>query len=395
MPLTLAPTLLSTLRMDQVGSWLRPAALKEAYARFEEGALSASQLREAQDQAVRQIVEQQELHGLPVVTDGEYRRLNFQDSFGASIAGFATQADTIHFHLNRASGGAPGQRWDPGYTGAGPAIVHRRPVVERLSLSQNLPLMEYQFARSVATRPVKVTLVGPDRVSQRFDYEDPRSREVYADVDAFVDDVVAVERQIIGELAAAGCQYVQLDEPGYTAYVDEPSLAEMRARGEDPQANLSRSLAAEAALMADFPGMTFGMHLCRGNQASMWHREGSYDAIAEQLFSSLPCQRLLLEYDTERAGSFAPLRFVRPGMVVVLGLVSTKTPRLETEEELVRRIDEASAYLPLEQLALSPQCGFSSDVHGNLLSEDDQWRKIDVIHRVVQRVWGTTGPQAA
>jgi 5-methyltetrahydropteroyltriglutamate--homocysteine methyltransferase len=162
----------------------------------------------------------------------------------------------------------------------------------------------------------------------------------------------------------------------------------MRGRGEDPQANLERSLRADAAIVAGFPGVTFGVHVCRGNQRSMWHRQGSYDAIAEQLFSGLPHQRLLLEYDSERAGGFEPLRFVPRDKTVVLGLVSTKTAELESPDLLKRRIEQATHYLPLDQLALSPQCGFASDIVGNLLTEDDQWRKLELIQNVAGDIWG-------
>jgi 5-methyltetrahydropteroyltriglutamate--homocysteine methyltransferase len=207
-------------------------------------------------------------------------------------------------------------------------------------------------------------------------------------MDHFLADVVAIERQIVTSLVEAGCRYVHVDAPGFTAYVDPPSLAQMRARGEDPEQNFARSLKAEAALVAGFPGATFGIHLCRGNQRSMWHREGSYDAIAERLFNELPHDRFLLEYDTERAGSFEPLRFVPKGRVVVLGLVSTKAPELETLDTLKRRIDQASRFVPLDQLALSPQCGFASDVVGNLLSPDDQRRKLERVVEVARQVWG-------
>ena len=199
-----------------------------------------------------------------------------------------------------------------------------------------------------------MSLIGPDRISQRFDHArlegglPERGRRSLA-------DVVAIQRQMIRQLVDAGCRYVQIDEPGYTAYVDEPSLDAMRKRGEDPTQNFARSLRAERARWSQgFPGVTFGIHLCRGNQRSMWHREGSYDAIAERLFNELPHQRFLLEYDSPRAGSFAPLRFVPKGKVVVLGLVSTKVPELESVDELERRIDEAAKYVPLEQLADQP-----------------------------------------
>ena len=206
-------------------------------------------------------------------------------------------------------------------------------------------------------------------------------------MDAFLADVVAIERQMIAGLVEAGCRYVQIDAPGLTAYVDEPSMAKMQARGEDPLENLARSLKAEAAIAHGFEGVAFGIHLCRGNQRSMWHREGSYDAIAERLFQELPHDRFLLEYDTPRAGGFAPLRFVPKGRIVVLGLVSTKTPALETVDELKRKIDEAARYLPLEQLAISSQCGFASDIVGNLLSPDDQKRKLELVVETARQVW--------
>jgi 5-methyltetrahydropteroyltriglutamate--homocysteine methyltransferase len=200
--------------------------------------------------------------------------------------------------------------------------------------------------------------------------------------------VVAIERAIVKSLMDAGCRYVQIDAPGFTAYVDPPSLAQMRGRGEDPMANFARSLEAEAAVVAGFPGVTFGIHLCRGNQRSMWHREGSYDAIAERLFCELPHDRFLLEYDSPRAGSFAPLRFVPKGKLVVLGLVSTKVPDLEKVDDLKRRIDEAAKHLPLDQLAISPQCGFASDVVGNLLGPEDQKRKLELVVDTARQVWG-------
>jgi 5-methyltetrahydropteroyltriglutamate--homocysteine methyltransferase len=378
--------LAADLRADQVGSLLRPDWLKEAYGRHDRGETSKDELRLAQDEAIRDVIAKQEAHGVAVLTDGEFRRLNFQDSFAASVVGFAAADNTARFHEQRVAGGQPLRRWDPGYSGSGPAVVHRRPTVERLRLVLNQPLDEYLFASRVATRPVKVTLIGPDRIVQRFDYES--SRSVYADVDEFMSDVVSIERQIIGGLVEAGCPYVQIDAPSYTAYVDPPSIEEMRGRGEDPMANMERSIEADNALIADFPCVTFGIHLCRGNQRSMWHREGSYDAIAERLFGTLEHARFLLEYDSERAGGFEPLRFVPQNKTVVLGLVSTKVPELEPADHLERRIEQASHYLPLEQLAISPQCGFASDIAGNLLTEDDQWRKLELANEVAARVWG-------
>jgi len=207
-------------------------------------------------------------------------------------------------------------------------------------------------------------------------------------MDDFVADVVAIERAIVTSLVDAGCRYIHIDAPGFTAYVDQPTLAQMRARGEDPMVNFDRSLKAETAVVQGLGDVATGIHLCRGNQRSMWHREGTYDAIAERLFNELPHDRFLLEYDSPRAGGFEPLRFVPKGKVVVLGLVSTKVPELEAIDDLKRRIDAAARILPLDQLAISPQCGFASDVVGNLLTPDDQKRKLERVVETARQVWG-------
>jgi len=377
---------LDLLRADVVGSLLRPAAWREARAAFDEGHLGEAEFRRIEDDAVRDAIRFQESLGLEVVTDGEIRRLNFQDSFGAAVSGFAAGATTLRATRERVAGGKAMARFDmPDLHQHGPAVTRRRPAVQRLRLERNVLLDEYRFASTAAKKPVKVTLIGPDRIGQRFAHEE--SRAVYADAEAFLADVVAIERQMIGEVVAAGCRYVQIDAPGYTAYVDAPSLDAMRKRGEDPMRNFERSLAADAAVMKGFDEVTFGIHLCRGNQHSMWHREGHYDAIAERLFNVLPHQRFLLEYDSPRAGSLEPLRHVPKGKVCVLGLISTKVPELETPEALARRIDQAARYLPLEQLALSPQCGFASDVTGNRVTEEDQKRKLELVVRTARMVW--------
>jgi 5-methyltetrahydropteroyltriglutamate--homocysteine methyltransferase len=376
---------LRNIRTDVIGSLLRPPAVMDARARFDKGKLDATSLRAVEDAAVREAVALQESVGLDVITDGEMRRLNFQDSFGAAVEGFDASQSTLQIYAQRVEGATALRRWEVPLHEKGTAISHRRPVQSRLRLVRNLPLEEYRFVASIAKKPAKVSLIGPDRISQRFDYA--ASKAVYRTMDEFLADVVAIQRQMIKDLVDAGCRYVHIDAPGYTAYVDEPSLAQMRERGEDPMANFARSLKADAALIADFPGVTFGIHLCRGNQRSMWHREGTYDAIAERLFTELPHDRFLLEYDSPRSGTFAPLRFVPKGKVVVLGLVSTKVPELESVDALKRRIEEASKYLPLDQLALSPQCGFASDVVGNLISPDDQRRKLERVVEVARQVW--------
>ncbi len=377
---------LRKIRTDVVGSLLRPQGLREARARFDEGTITAAALRVIEDAAVRESVRLQESAGLDVVTDGEMRRLNFQDSFGGSVEGYDASRSTLKVYERRVEGAAPGRRWDIRQMhDVGTAVSHRRPAKARLTLGRNRPLEEYRFVAAVAERPAKVSLIGPDRISQRFAHES--STAIYRNMDEFLSDVVAIERQIVASLVEAGCRYVHIDAPGFTAYVDPPSLQQMCARGEDPEQNFARSLKAEAAVTANFPGVTFGIHLCRGNQRSMWHREGAYDAIAERLFNELPHDRFLLEYDTERAGSFEPLRFVPKGRVVVLGLVSTKVPELESIDALKRRIDAASKFVSLDQLAISPQCGFASDVVGNLLSADDQKRKLERVVETARAVW--------
>jgi len=379
---------LASIRNDVIGSLLRPARLKEARVSYDEGRLSAAELRAIEDQCIRDAVQLQEEAGLAIVTDGEYRRLNFQDSFGESVSGFDAGRPSLKFYESRVAGSSPLQRWEIPEQGEhkSTAVAQRRPAVERLSLSRNAPLEEYRFVSQVAQRPAKVTLIGPDRISQRFDWQN--SSAVYPSMGAFMADVVRVEREIIDALVAAGCRYIQIDAPGYTAYVDKPSLDAMRARGENPDENFSRSLRADNAVLDGFDKVTFGIHLCRGNERSMWHREGTYDEIAERLLNELKHDRFLFEYDTPRAGGFEPLRFLPKGKIIVLGLVSTKVPQLETVEELKRRIDQASRYVPLEQIAISPQCGFSSDVVGNLISEDDQKRKLAVVAETSRQVWG-------
>jgi 5-methyltetrahydropteroyltriglutamate--homocysteine methyltransferase len=386
---------LTTVRIDHIGSLVRPAKLRDAFARHDRGHTSREELTKAQDEAIRDVIKKQETHGLPVVTDGEFRRHSFQESFSECVTGFDVPQNISLYYEKRDLNENPFERAEQNFNEAGPAIVTRRGAVERLKLIRNLPLEEYRYAQGVATVPAKVTVLGPDRIAQRFRWE--ASQEVYKDLDDFVDDVVAIERQIIADLVNAGCNYIQIDAPGYTAYVDQISLDRMRSRGEDPEKNFQRSIAADNALIGGFPGVTFGIHICRGNARTIdpktgklvpqWHREGSYDAIAEQLFNSLKHQRLLLEYDSERAGGFEPLRLVPKDKIVVLGLVSTKSSDMETVDDLKRRIDRAAKHLPFEQLALSPQCGFGG-IDSKVLSEDEMWQKLDRIVETARQVWG-------
>jgi 5-methyltetrahydropteroyltriglutamate--homocysteine methyltransferase len=396
---------LRALRVDQVGSLAGPPALHALVEDNALGKVSDAKLSRAQDDAIRQVILKQEAIGFPVLTDGEFRRRNFQESFGAAVSGYDLPADVKRSYIERQNEITKEafQRAEQAFDAAGPAIAHRTPVRERLKLVRNVPLEEYKFSASVATRPVKETLVSVDRISQRFAHE--KSKDVYADMDEFVADVVAIEREMVAQLVAAGCTYIQIDAPGYTAYGDAVSLERMRSRGEDPQENLERAIRADNAVIAGFGDVVFGIHLCRGNPRTsdpatgkvlaQWHREGHYDAYAERLFSSLDHDRILLEYDSDRAGGFEPLRFIPKGKIAVLGLVTTKSEVVESLELLQRRIAEASGHLPLDQLALSPQCGFGGVGTSVVLSEDVQWRKFERILETADRIWGGTGGHEA
>jgi 5-methyltetrahydropteroyltriglutamate--homocysteine methyltransferase len=374
---------IASMRVDQVGSLLRPQRLKDAFADYGQGKIEENDLYKIQDDAIRDVVARQVAHNLPIVVDGEFCRTSFMESFAvvAGVEEWQTGVKTYHEILAREDTGE-----SISHKGQDPILLNRKRVTERLRLVRNSLLEDFRFTQSLTDRPVKVTLISADRISQCYDSD--ASRAVYPSVDEFLRDVVVVQRQMIGGLAQAGCRYVGIDGPGYTAYVDPDSLAAMRSRGENPQSNLARSITADNEIMADFPGVTFGIHICRGNRQSMWHREGHYDAIAERLFNGLKHERLLLEYDTERAGGFEPLRFVPKDKIAVLGLITTKVGRVESVDELRRRIDEAARYLSIEQLAISPQCGFASSLRGNLVTEDEQFRKLDVMLEAAMKVWG-------
>jgi methionine synthase II (cobalamin-independent) len=384
---------LRRIRVDQVGSLCSPLSLQAVFSRYKRGEATSVELMAAQDNAISAIVAGQSSRGLPVVTDGELRRRNFQESFGLSVTGF--EQATEDKSMERVST-APLTRAEQDFSAPGPAIVTRRKVVERLRLVRNVPLEEYRIASKLTKTAVKVSILSPDRISQRFDWE--RSTAVYPDVDAFLADVVAITRQIIGELVDAGCRYIQIDAPGYTAYADKVSLERMRARGEDPDQNLERSIAADNAVIEGFPGVTFGIHLCKGNARTIdpatgkvvpqWHREGHYDEIAERVFSRLKHHRFLLEYDDDRSGGFDPLKHIASEAVAVVGLVSTKCEDVESSDLLKRRLDEAAKHLPLDQLAISPQCGFGGLDH-IAIPEGCQWRKFERMMEVATDVWGS------
>ncbi|MBY0337091.1 MAG: hypothetical protein K2X11_10785 [Acetobacteraceae bacterium] len=375
---------LRSSRVDQVGSFLRPEALKAAFLRHARGRLSREELVAAQDEAIRALLAEQERRGLPFVTDGEYRRLNWQVSF-SEVEGWDLWPGTWKSFLAHPDNLGEGET--PNSKGGDAVVQFRTPATSRLRLADSFPLRELRFVKASTRRPAKITLMGPDRVCQMCDVAG--SAPHYAGSDAFLADVVAIQREMVEGLVAAGCDYLQLDEPSFTGYVDPATLARMEAAGEDPLRNLNRAIAADNAVIAGVAGRAVtGLHICRGNRASMWHREGKYDAIAEAVFGGLRFDRLLLEYDSARAGGFEPLRFVPKGVVVVLGLITTKTAEVETADALLRRLEEAFRFVAPGQVAISPQCGFASGIGGNLLPESAQWRKVEVMQEVARRVWG-------
>ena len=359
-------------RADHIGSLLRPPALLAARQAAEEGRLSAEELRAEEDRHIRDAVRLQEDVGLEVVTDGEYRRGIFFGHFGAAVGGFTEMEAEMSF---RDAAGAP--------------MRYRAAVVTgRLVRQRGIATDEFRFVRALTRRTPKVTLPSPS--SQHFNrWRQGVSERAYPDLEEFFADVTAIYRAELAELAALGATYVQLDDVPLGLLCDPQHRSAFAAKGYDPDAMLDRYIAlVNAAVAGRPPGVTVGVHVCRGNNQGKWLAEGAYDFVADRAFAGLEVDAFFLEYDSPRAGGFEPLRHVAPGRSVVLGLVSTKTPALEDADELSRRIDTAARFVPLERLALSPQCGFASTAPGNPLSPDEQRRKLELVVDVARRVWG-------
>lgn len=373
------------MRTDHIGSFLRPKSLIDAFVSRGKNEIDDAALEKVQDAAIRDVVAKQEAVGLEVISDGEYRRLNWQVSFSA-VDGWDLWKGSWRLFLQNPGHDAKNDE-KPETRGADAVEVFKVPATAKLRLSENFPLKEYNSLKSVTKNPAKAMIMGPDRVAQMCDI--PNSGPSYETADAFLNDVTQIQNTMVGELVDAGCEYIQIDEPSYTGYVDKPTLERITARGEDSMKNLARAVnASNGAIAGHERKACFGIHICRGNRASMWHREGTYDGIAEYLFSNLKFDRLLLEYDSERAGGFEPLRYVpKGGPTVVLGLITTKTGEVEMVDELLARIDDAQRFIDIDQLAISPQCGFASGIGGNILSEDAQWRKLEIMQATAARVW--------
>jgi 5-methyltetrahydropteroyltriglutamate--homocysteine methyltransferase len=359
-------------RSEVVGSLLRPEYLKGAFERADRGEITEEQLIEVQDRAGLEAIAVQEAAGIDVITDGEVRRRFWFDPLTASLSGYNPEVPApVPFS---AGGGKQ--------TDAPPKLPA---VTDRLEYRRNLPLAEFSFLEAHAHTPVKTTIAGMTYASVL--WVPGFSDTVYPDRDEYMAVALELMKRVVGEVVDAGTTYVQLDSPRYTHLVSEEGKENLRRVGLATDTWLGEMIAMDNALISSFPDVTFAVHLCRGNHRSMWSVEGGYDAIAERLFNDLRCDRILAEYDSPRAGSFEPLRFVPEDKVVVLGLITTKEPELEDEDQLKRRIDEASRYLPLDRLALSPQCGFASTLPGNLVTPDDQQAKLELLGKVAREIW--------
>jgi 5-methyltetrahydropteroyltriglutamate--homocysteine methyltransferase len=363
-------------RSDVVGSLLRPPELLAARERFEQGDLSPAEFKEVEDRAVDGALRLQEEAGMDVVTDGEMRRLSFQSQMTEAVEGFG-EWDLDAFLWGE---------WQSGELGE--MKVERPPIAvqEKLRRRRFLSAEELTYARRRTARILKVTLPSPSLFANFWDPE--RSSDAYASLEEFLGDVAEILREEVDELVRLGATYIQLDAPHYPLLLDPTYRDFYASRGWPADRWLELGLELDNHVYGDRDGVTFSMHLCRGNQASRWLVEGGYDWLAERLFSRVKAERLMLEYDDARSGSFEPLRAVPEGKTAVLGLVTTKSGRRETVEELEARIREASAFCPLERLALSPQCGFATSVLGNALTIEDQKAKLRTIAETAQVVWG-------
>jgi 5-methyltetrahydropteroyltriglutamate--homocysteine methyltransferase len=365
-----APMEIARARAEVVGSLLRPAALVKARQAHEAGRLGPADFKRAEDDHVRQAVRLQEESGIDVVTDGELRRYAFFGHLVESFDGFDREGGwAIPFRDEK-----------------GEELVFKRPVVvEKLRWRRNMCSEEWTFLRAVAAKPGKVTMISAQQAAA---YYDPKqSTGAYATRDAFLADIVDISRREVDELVRLGCTYIQIDGPQYGALLDAKMREGYRQRDSDPEKLIDLCIELDNAIIAGHPGITFGLHVCRGNNQSKFYAEGDYEPIA-RIFEKTLFHRFLLEYDDQRSGGFEPLRHLPEDRVAVLGLVTTKKPALEPEDELKARIEEASRYVPLDRLALSPQCGFASTMEGNRISPEQQQEKLELVGNVAREVWG-------
>src|SRR5947207_9514839 len=363
-----------TYRSEVVGSLLRPTYLVEAREKLAVGRLTNAEFKAIEDQAVNESIALQENAGIDVITDGEVRRYAFFGHLIDALDGF-----------DKYGGWAIPFRDE-----TGEELVLKRPVVvEKLSWRRSMCSEEWVYFRSRTSHPGKVTMISAQQAAAYYDPE--KSKSAYATRDAYLADIVDFSRREVEELIRLGCTYVQIDAPQYAALLDPKMREGYRQRGSDPEELIDRCIELDNAIIEGHPGVTFGLHICRGNNQSKFYAEGDYEPIA-RIFERTRFQRFLLEYDDRRSGGFEPLQHLPEDRVAVLGLVTTKKPRLESDEELKRRIEEASRYVPMERLALSPQCGFASTLEGNKVTPDDQRAKLELVGKVARELWGAGVP---
>src|SRR5687767_5047611 len=361
---------MSTYRSDVVGSLLRPEYLKEARKKRAAGEMTHADFKKIEDRAVDEAIDTQLKAGLDVITDGEMRRYAFYGHLIDAVEGYDKFGGwAIPFHDDE-----------------GNEVVIKRPVVvSKLRRVRPLCEEEFTYVRARTNHPAKVTLISAQQAAAYYDAE--KSKGAYATIDAYLADLVDILKTEVEELIRLGCTYIQIDAPQYAALIDPGIREGYRQRGNDPDKLLDRCIELDNAVIGNHSGVTFAIHLCRGNNQSKFYASGGYDPIVA-VFERTKFHRFLLEYDDERSGGFEPLQHVPGDRTVVLGLVTTKKPMLESKDELKRRIEEASRYVPMERLALSPQCGFASTEAGNLLTPADQEAKLRLVAETAREVWG-------
>ncbi len=357
-------------RADHIGSLLRPKKLREAFRAQAEKKSPPSELERVQDESIREVVRLQEGCGLRVVTDGEFRRTSYWEKFVRLTDGLEVREAMLKFHD---AAGHESQFTAPYVSGK---VARREPIT----------LDEFRFLKDCTSRTAKITMPAP---STMHFYRFADWGNAYRDATAFFEDLGRVYQAEIAELASAGCRYVQLDEVAVAILCDPAAREKVKAHGEDPDRLVDLYIdAINAAVKSAPPQVTVGVHVCRGNYKGMYLSEGGYDSVAEKFFARADVDHFLLEFDTPRAGGFAPLRFVPKEKGVVLGLVSSKTPHLESIESLKHRVDEATRFISADRLAISPQCGFASTMGGNPVTEADERAKLKLCVDAASAIWG-------
>jgi 5-methyltetrahydropteroyltriglutamate--homocysteine methyltransferase len=362
-------------RADHIGSFLRPPELLQA----RNANSDSAQLRALEDKHILRVLERQKDLGFKIFTDGELRRVNFMSDFNDAVTGIDESDNLLRQWQASVAGSATQPSRVPGI------------VVDKIKQTHRLTQHEFRFLKQHSPGDVKVTLPTANQFPAIY-YKKGISDKIYPTHSAFLWDIVPIIKAEIQTLVNDGAHYVQIDAPRYSYYIDPKWRSYIKTEmGLDPDQALDEAIRADNACLEDTKrlGVNLAIHLCRGNNRSQWYAEGGYDAIAEKLFGQLNVDTFLLEYESDRAGSFEPLRFVPRAKTVVLGLVSSKLPEMESQDHLAKRIDEASKYVALENLAISPQCGFASTMEGNLLTEEQQWEKLKLVVDTARRVWGT------